>query len=406
MSQVNFYLKTDKENKQGLSPVVAQLTFSGERLSFPTGVRVRAKSWNASKQRVRVSGPEVFDQDYNLALDRLEQKAKNIFNEALVKGVLLTKDYVRSKWNQEGVRNRNDFFKAFEDFVAIHKPVKAVRTTLSYNTTINFLKAFEKVRKTKITFDGLNHEMFERIRNYAFEDKGYKNNYLATCINRLKTFVSWATDRGLNFNLSYKKFSVPEVEKTIVCLYEGELFRLYNHEFKNKKLDRARDVYCFGCFTGLRYSDLRDLKREHIREDEIQKTIVKTRQFLRIPLNRFAREILEKYDASPYGPLPRISSQKFNDYIKDACKAAGINSLVTVTNYSGGKLIEETRPKYELITSHTARKTFATNSLIFGMSETSVKRITGHKKDQSFQRYVNFADHFLKEQLNTVWNDR
>jgi integrase len=145
---------------------------------------------------------------------------------------------------------------------------------------------------------------------------------------------------------------------------------------------------------------LRDLKRDHVKDDEIQKTIVKTRQFLKVPLNQFAKEILAKYRDHPHGPLPKISSQKLNDYIKEACKDADIDTLVMVTNYSGGKLIQETKPKYQLITAHTARKTFATNSLIFGMSETSVKRITGHKKDQSFQRYVNFADQVLKEQVN------
>jgi hypothetical protein len=236
MAHVNFYLKKDKENKQGLCPVVVQLTFNNERLTFPSGVKIKVRVWNESRQRVKANGIDrVLDNqvELNLTLDRLEQKAKGIFNEALSRGTTLTRDYVRSKWCV-GERNSKDFFKAFEEFVAVHRSVKAVRTTLSYNSTINFLRAFEKASGAKITFDGLNQEMFERIRNYAFEEKGYKNNYVATCFNRLKTFMSWATDRGINFNLAYKKFSVPEVETTIVCLYEKELFNLYNHKFRRR----------------------------------------------------------------------------------------------------------------------------------------------------------------------------
>jgi integrase len=301
---------------------------------------------------------------------------------------------------------RNDFFKAFINFVEVHRSVKAERTTTSYYTTINFLKRFEKERHGKITFDNFNLELFEKVRDFAYKDNGYTSNYFATSINKLKAFLNWATDRGLNYNLAYRKFKAPEVETTIVCLYQDELFALYGHDFKSKRLNQVRDVYCFGCFTGLRYSDIKDLRREHIKGDELQKTIIKTKQFLKIPLNKFALEILEKYQDHPYGPLPRFSSQKFNEYVKEACSIAKINSPVTVINYSGGRVMEKTVPKYELITSHTARKTFATNSLIFGMSETAVKRVTGHKKDQSFQRYVNFADQFLKEQTNAAWNGR
>ncbi|PSR55762.1 hypothetical protein AHMF7605_20775 [Adhaeribacter arboris] len=101
-----------------------------------------------------------------------------------------------------------------------------------------------------------------------------------------------------------------------------------------------------------------------------------------------------------------MSAQKFNSYIKEACQLAGINELITVTSYSGGKSIEKTVPKYELITSHTARKTFTTNSLIFGLNESIVKKITGHKKDKNFQRYVKLADEYLKEESNSAWNKR
>lgn len=137
----------------------------------------------------------------------------------------------------------------------------------------------------------------------------------------------------------------------------------------------------------------------------IQKTIKKTRTFSRIPLNKFARAILEKYTETAHEPLPKISDQKFNKYLKkEVCKLAGIDTPTTITKFVGGKVFESTVPKYELITSHTARKTFTTNSLIFGMSESVVKKITGHKKDHSFRRYVNLAESFVKDDMNKAWD--
>ena len=217
--------------------------------------------------------------------------------------------------------------------------------------------------------------------------------------------MNWAMDRGYHNNHAFKTFKAPERPKEIICLYKDELFQLYNHNFENKRLERVRDFYCFGCFTGLRFSDLIDLKREHIKGDEIQKVIVKTREFSRIPLNKFALEILKKYQEIMPGPLPKISQQKFNQYIKECCEIAGLDSPVVVTKYSGGKVIQETFPKHQLITSHTARKTFTTNSLIFGMNEAVVKKITGHKKEENFRRYVNLAEDYIKEASNDAWNN-
>lgn len=102
--------------------------------------------------------------------------------------------------------------------------------------------------------------------------------------------------------------------------------------------------------------------------------------------------------------MPIISGQKFNVYIKECCKIAGINTPTTISRFSGQKRIDKTVPKYELITSHTARKTFVTNSLILGMKEMVVRNITGHKKESSFKRYVKIAEDFKQQEMQDTWD--
>ena len=163
-------------------------------------------------------------------------------------------------------------------------------------------------------------------------------------------------------------------------------------------------MYCFSCFTGLRYSDINQLKHEHIKDNIILKKIQKTKQIETIPLNDFAIKILEKNKDLPLNALPHISGQKANKYIKEACKIAEINTPVIKTESRGGKTKELITPKYSLITMHTGRKTFVTNSLILGMNVKAIKGITGHKKDNTFNKYLKIVEDYKKTEMDNTWN--
>jgi len=155
----------------------------------------------------------------------------------------------------------------------------------------------------------------------------------------------------------------------------------------------------------MRVSDLQNLKREHLRDGQIFKTIVKTYKTEVIPLNQYARTILSRYEHQEDRPLPKLSAQKINDHIKDCCEEAGIKDLVNYVDYSGGKAREHTEPKYKLITNHTARKTFITNSIMLGMNTKTIKEITGHKKDSVFNKYVKISEEFKKLEMERTWDN-
>ncbi len=409
MAQINFYIRKDMKSNANTCVVSYSLTLNNKRHRKTMGFSVKEKYWSEVKQRVK---PNIktdrynLHKEYNSFLDKSESAAKEIFHKYALSNKKLTYEIFQKEWNLSNYNNQpsTNFITEYDRYIEISKPIRAKRTIMGHTTTLNFIKDFEIENKLELTLENFDIQVFESFRNYSFTKKQITDNYFNTITSKIKAFMTWAYDREIHQNLAYKKFKAPERQKDIICLYNDELFKLYNHQFKSKKLEKVKDVYCFGCFTGLRYSDIIDLKKEHLINGEIQKTIIKTREFSRIPLNRFAQEIIDKYLDYPFGLLPTISEPKFNEYIKVACKEAKIDSPVNITRYSGGKVHNFTKPKYDLITSHTARKTFTTNSLIRGMNETIVKKITGHKKDENFRRYVKLADDLVKQASNDAWD--
>lgn len=347
-----------------------------------------------------------FHVEYNQILDELEERIKDIERHALLNKIELTKEFILDKLEQKQKINvEHDFFDTFEEFIETERLVSSPNTTKGRVTIQNFLKEFEEHRGVQVILDNINNQFFEELREYAFTTKEIKNNYFSKIVSIIKRFMSWAEERNYHTNIQYSKFKAPEDEIEVIFLNTEELMTLYNFDFESERLAKVRDFYCFGCFTGLRFSDIQNLKSSNIYEDYIKLNIKKTKQTDHVvPLNKFSQGILDKYKDTPFEPLPSISSQKLNKYIKECCKEIGLDTPITITRYVGSKREDITMPKYELITSHTARKTFATVSLILGMTERFVKSVTGHKCDASFNRYVKIAEQEIKKQMESTWD--
>jgi integrase len=176
---------------------------------------------------------------------------------------------------------------------------------------------------------------------------------------------------------------------------------LYNLDLTNNaRLERVRDVFCFSCFTGLRFSDTVTVNRGNVRGAELFITTRKTSDNLSIPLSEQATSLLVKYDCK----LPSISQQKTNDYIKELGKLAGIDEPTELTKHRGAAEVKKTEPKYKFMTTHTARRTFVTLALERGMRAETVKAITGHKDDKSFKNYIKITDKIKILEMQKVWS--
>jgi len=222
-------------------------------------------------------------------------------------------------------------------------------------------------------------------------------------ISTLQTLLRKAIAAGIEVNPGFKDYRTKSQALEVIALTEAEFNQLRDYPLpEGSKLNRIRDIFIFSCATGLRYSDLKSLKRENIKGNVITLTIRKTRQNNTIPLNAVSAAILQKYinDAKP---LPVPSGPKLNLFIKELFKQVGVNDPVELVRYQGGERLERTFPKYELLSIHSARKTFATLSLSRGMPVNIAMALGGWVNYQSFKRYVSTAEDQKKESMNQVW---
>jgi len=219
-----------------------------------------------------------------------------------------------------------------------------------------------------------------------------------------------AIDLGYTNNLSFKhnKFTYSEGETDAIYLTEKEIINLYRFDLsKNKRLEQVRDLFVFGCFVGLRFSDYNNVKPENIIRIEgdyfIKLITKKTNELVIIPCNPVVLDIFKKYDSN-LNKLPKsLSNQKFNEYIKEVCKKAEFNEK--------GRL--STEPALELwqcISSHTARRSFATNYYLDGFPTIDLMKITGHKTEKAFLRYIRVSKldtaKRLSQHIKKNWSEK
>ncbi|HNW89864.1 MAG TPA: tyrosine-type recombinase/integrase [Bacteroidales bacterium] len=409
MANINFYLKTGKTNKDGEKSIIMRITYGNKRTVIFLNRMVHPKFWSTSKQNVRPNNRREPDNNYekiNEAIKSYRDKAEYAIDNAFKKNLTLSDKYFKNWFSNQQSENPykdNDFFSLFDIYLEAIKPGLAPNTIKGYTTVRNFLEKFETDSHYLLDFNSINNIFLDELKKYAFTDHNFSHNYFVKVVKVLKSFLQWAEERDVKISEHYKKFSFKEKDKDIIFLTLPELMKLNDYKFETKRLNNARDLFCFGCYTGLRISDIVSLEKEHIQGKRIVKMIQKSRKTSEIPLNKFALKILKKHSDLPDRPLPTISAQKLNVYIKDCCKIAEINTPTVTTIYKGGKEEELMLPKYKLITSHTARKTFLTTSIILGMNYMAAKGISGHKKEKDFNRYVKVVEEFKKKEMDRTW---
>jgi site-specific recombinase XerD len=402
---ISFYVAKSRTDKKGNVPIYAQITIKSKNYPFQVE-KIKERYWNYSKQRVkrnRENEPYNRHEEINNLLDRLSidcsrfERFRNYNtapNRIEVKNTLFNID-----------PEQKSFDDAYEVFLEFTEKNKAYNTYRGRKTARNFIKKYSEHSSIELQFSDINLQFFDNLYDFAFEELDLEDNAFATYIAKFKSFMKWAQKQKYHNNEAYKEFSFSEKNKNVICLTPDEFKTLYNLKLEEARLDKARDLYCFGCLTGLRYSDIKTLNRAHIKGDVIQKNITKTTEYDSIPLLPKAIEILEKYKNDSFQPLPIISNQKLNDYIKECCELAKINSPTVKISYRRNKVSEKVFPKHQLITVHTARKTFITIGFMMGLDVKIIKSITGHKKDTTFDKYLNIANELKREKLLNAWNN-
>ena len=390
-------------------PIRMRVNFASKRIEFTTGYRIDAAKWDSDKQRVRNGCTNKLKQsasEINASLLGYYTEVQEIFKKFEVEEIMPTPEQIKEAFNAlhkpiEEVKQRkstpNAFYKAFDEFVrdcgrqndwtdSTYEKFAAVK-----NHLMNF--------RDGLTFDFFDEKGLNDYVTYLRDVKEMRNSTIGKQLSFLKWFLRWAFKKGLHQNNAYDSYKpkLKSTQKKIIFLTWEELNKLREFEIPAAKqaLDRVRDVFLFQCFTGLRYSDVFNLRRSDIKGDHIEVTTVKTSDSLIIELNKHSKAILDKYKDVAFEDdkvLPVITNQKMNDYLKELAELAGIDEPVRQTYYRGNERIDEVTPKYALLGTHAGRRTFICNALALGIPPQVVMKWTGHSDYKAMKPYIDIAD--------------
>lgn len=434
MPTVNFYLnslsKKQKESKLDDTRrlIFLQFKYSNKKLVYSFNQKVDPKNWNSKTKRVKNNKAATDDGLHfiNDLLDNLAKACMKGYNQELANGIpepIKLKKYLDDVLfppdRQED--DKEDLFHLFDRFIAgeikSRGRDKSKSTLQNYNTSKNHLLAYQQHIRERISYDSVNLDFFYKFTNFLKKqfkkpDKsvGLKHNTVVKTLTVLKTVMTEAVDLGYTSNMQYrhKKFSLSEESTDAVYLTEKEIIKLYRHNLEScKRLEQTRDLFVVGCFTGLRYSDYSNIGPNNIVEKDgdlyIKMITQKTKELVIIPCNPIVLEIFKKYESNS-NRLPRaISGQKFNDYVKEVCQKAELTEK--------GRL--STNPDMELwecISSHTARRSFATNLYLEGFPSHEIMKITGHRSEASFRKYIKVSKletaKRLSDHIKKTWSSK
>lgn len=383
-------------------------------VAFNLGYRVDLSKWSKETQRCKNNTThgkkKVPASVINREINRYEIIAENIFYKYEKDEIMPDKDTFRADFLrkvrgiQKGCKDEKKFFPVFDEFVKD----SGFKNDWTKSTFEKFhaLKEHLKNYKENISFKDFDEDGLNKFISYLRDEVGLRNTTIDKQLGFIKWFLRWATSKGYNNIRDYETFrpKLKKTDKKVIFLDWEELMTVYKFQFApNKKyLERVRDVFCFCCFTSLRYSDVANLKWSDVGTDYIQVTTIKTNDTVKIELNDYSKRIIDKYKDSHFPGdtvLPVISNQKMNCYLKELGKICGINTPITITYYKGHNRIDEVHPKYELLGTHTGRRTFICNALMFGITPEIVMKWTGHSDYKTMKPYIDVADSAKKEAM-------
>lgn len=388
-------------------------------VTLSTGYHVERESRGKVKWENRRCKPNTFHGDsripattINTALEDLETKINNVFYSYEIEDRAPTVDEFKDDIRNYGSKQKVNYNHAFLEFIR--------EGSVAHQWADNTLKSIKQVNnlvlkfEPNISFDMITPEWLEKFVAYQqkskLSDKKFKNEeagYSNAVINKncrvFKWFLKWAKAKGyISLDLSREfNASLKTITKPVIFLTWEELMRVYSYPFKQgSEMDKVRDFFCFCSFTSLRYSDAYALEQKQIANKRISLYTIKTNTSVVIDLNKYSEAIYNKYKGHDKYLLPRITLARLNVLIKRIGELATINENITFSQFYGSKKVLVSEPKYNLLTTHCARRTFICNALSLGITPNVVMQWTGHSEYSAMKPYIDIVDSTKKQEMD------
>ncbi len=412
--KVNYNLRN--KTKDGRYSVVMVINLDCRRYRYSTNIKVFPREWDAKRQIIKTKSTSAvlndklnqiaaFARDYFEKLSLDEEATQHSFKHYM--------DLATGRIQPED----NSFFGFINRFCSTaNKRMNPQGEFITYQTFKKYgyvrdaLVDFEKYKRQtnchfSLTFKNIDLAMMEDFKVFLADVRHLAPNTISRYFQCVRLFLTSARKQNIAVPADETQFKSKGEKVENVVLTSEEMDALFRLNLRNnKRLERVRDMFLIGCYTGLRYSDICTvIRKDCINREKMLITVhqKKTGGLVVIPLHPNLIEILERRNYE----LPKpISAGSFNKYIKEVVMLAGINEPVELKRHRGGKRVLTTSPKYQLISCHTARRSFATDLYMRGVPPELIMIFTGHCSRDAFYHYICISPEQKADLLRDAWN--
>lgn len=366
-------------------PVFMSVTFGGKRVILGTGIKTDINGWDPDLQRVRPIYPDSKGQ--NSWLSTLQETAERTMSALQSSQNEVNAENFRILFQKLKPEYSSSFFDTFFNFLEDGMSRWSISTYRKVRIILKLLRDFEDQSDSRLSFESMDAKFLDAFMAYCAQ-RGYKNSTTYKAVSILIWFLNWASEQRFNVYREYRQFyklmePLQDTGRSMLALKWEELIRLKDHPCETRMKERARDLFCFMCFSGVRFSELQLMKKEEINADKaiIRKTGGRVRN---IPLNKYGREIYLVYENKYYRnntAFPSMSIMTMNKYLKQLGKEAGLNRWVPADEEGGEKVAIHTR-----LTAGIAVNTFIANALELDVPAEIIAEFTGVRNDSRVHR--------------------
>lgn len=404
MGRYRYRITPGKVHADGTALLRLRVSWSGQRIDYALGLRVELSKWLPEAMRVKPNTTHTAERVpatyINRTIQAHEDAVERVFARYEVDGIATpSPDQVRADLDTELGRAAT----SFDAFATVARSMADDLGRSRQWSVSGYEKLDALVNKVEeyapgTTIPDITADWLGGWVSFLSYKCRLNNSTVIGYVKRIKAVLRYASHHGSPLGAGALDYSpdLKVVRKQVIFLTWEELMTVYHADLPYPYLEKARDLFCLSAFTGLRYSDTQKLTPADVTDDYITIVTQKTTDTLRIDLNDYSRALLQRYDNKP----PRLSNQKYNVYIKEVGMHCGVNTPVKIVEIRGGRRVEQTRPKWQLLTTHAGRRTFISNALMLGIPPEVVMKWTGHKDYNAMKPYIAIADEVKKSMMD------
>lgn len=379
-----------------------------KRVQIDTGIKISKRHWSDTKKTLKNSAEIPSEvQRFN----KLQSLVLRIINYYKDDGKYLSCKKFKDHFETGGIELRHSgdltLLEELDVFIDEREGEVVSDVIKDYKTLRKHLKSYEQFSEEPLSFDEIDYNFYKAWTNYLAYDYvrrdkliGLKNNSIGKSVKNLKAFLNHLIRMKKINAIDLSGFVSIQDEVDHIYLSTEEIGKIMNVDCKgDEDLERVRDFFVIGCFTGLRFSDISRLKPTNFKNGFLEIRQKKTSGKVIIPLRKQVLDVLEKY----YYKAPEVDSFIFNKKIKDLGAQAKINEKVELTHRKGNTRESKLYNKYDLISSHTCRRSFCTNAYLDGIDVQLIMKISGHKTEKAFRRYLKISNLEAAMKLKAAW---